>query len=239
MRTMQTYSHISLVAAIAFFAAMQAPAPAIAQSDVVVETEGTIKVDPAAREPGGPVNTDTPEQGDPATAQPLGASGNILSIRIKRVINRAGNNPYFVADPVENADGQLLADDGGGAGLNGCLGSIAFAQSASAPNGIFFAGVDADPNTLDCRLRNDGQGPAIIFQIDTQFPPVNQVEAFSDVLVGTFQLVPNNNVQFFPGQPQTLTVRAVTGREFEIDVIVDQAGLQTFTLRVTGIRQTA
>ncbi len=227
---------IPLCAAVAALAAAHLSLSVAAQSDFVVETEGTIKVDPADAAK----TIDPAEPGDAVANPPPGASGRILSIRIKRVINRAGNNPYFVADPVENADGQLIGDnDAGGAGLNGCLGSIAFAESATGPNGTFFAGVDADPNTLDCRLRNDGQGPAIIFQIDTAFPPVNQVEAFSDVLVGTFQLVPNAQVNFFPGQQQTLTVRAVTGREFEIDVIVDQAGAQTFTLRVTGIRQTA
>lgn len=227
------------VIAIAALTAGAIPAfKASAQSDVVVETETVIPVDPAAAAPAETTAQEAPP--DAVGAPAPGASGAILSIRIKRVINRAGNNPYFVADPVENADGELIADnDATGAGLDGCLGSIAFAQSPTAPAGIFFAGVDADPNTLDCRLRNDGQGPAIIFQIDTGFAPVNEVEAFSDVLVGTFQLTPVANVRFFPGQAQTLTVQAITGRAFEIDVIVDQSGAQAFTLRVTGIRQTA
>jgi hypothetical protein len=160
------------------------------------------------------------------------------TFRIVRVTPLAGQNPLNQESPALNFDGetfdtaQALQDaaegnDGNAGNIDGndqCTGqSINSAVENFGGTDFAFAGIALDSNTGDCFLRNDGEGPTLIYQ----FPGSggggnddNQLDIFPDVLVGEFVLLnppPNAgsgvNVAF---GAFTFTLQAINGAVFDI-----------------------
>jgi hypothetical protein len=184
--------------------------------------------------------------------KPAGLSDGV-TLTIISVTNQQGNNPFDPLQPVLNYNGQQVSsvDDPirtiqGGAGpqpaVQSCLSSIRFAQSPSAPPGIYFAGIDYNANTGNCFLRSDGQGQTLIIQTPPNgpvVPPGSNFEAFPDRLVANWEFFPpspvGGAVTFVPGTAQTFFVRATNGVRLQIQLNAQRTGPTTFTMNVTSL----
>ncbi|MEM7504317.1 MAG: hypothetical protein AAF417_19915 [Pseudomonadota bacterium] len=169
-----------------------------------------------------------------------------LVIKIRDIRNVSGNNFLNQEQPVLNFNGRVLTsvddlvlalqgsdanDDDNSTGLSACVGSINFGTSATSPADFRFAGIQIDPNTLSCALRNDGKGNALIFQNPPGTAPqlcTQGIGVFPDRLVGTFEFTAPSavvtEVVAATGALTTLFVRATNGTEVRIQFTVNQTG---------------
>ena len=189
-------------------------------------------------------------------AGPRYQQGGARRVQLIQVMPLRGNNPFNTRDPINNTtiNGQVVyraVDEPGqtGAppgGIRGCIGSINFAESPLAPPGIYFAGIDLNPNTGVCTLRNDGQGQTLILQTPPSGPvvPAGEIEAFPDRVVGVWEFTPPSppggpgvSVKFFPGTQQTFWLIATTGLKVRIVLNVTQLGPNSFRMNVTEISE--
>jgi len=189
------------------------------------------------------------------------------TFKIVRVTPLQGQNPLNQESPALNFNNQTFDnatelqdaaegnDDGNDlAGADNCSGNGINSAIENFGVDFAFAGINLDSNTGDCVLRNDGEGPFLIFQfpgsgaggtIDTN------LDIFPDALVAEFTLInppPNAgsgvNVAF---GSFVFTLRAINGNEFDVTFTVTKldgnevGGVvvnPSFRLDVTSIVQT-
>jgi hypothetical protein len=184
--------------------------------------------------------------------------------KIVRVTPLNGQNPLNQDSPALNFNGQTfdtateLEDAAEGNnnnnGNDACTGQSINSAVQNFGVDFAFAGILLDSNTGDCSLRNDGEGPFLIFQ----FPGSGgagsddtRLDIFPDALVNEFTLVnppPNagSGVNSLFGA-FTFTLRAINGNVFDVTFNVVKVTGNTvagvvinpaFTLTVTSIAQT-
>lgn len=169
-----------------------------------------------------------------------------LVIKIRDIRNVSGNNFLNQEQPLLNFNGRVLTsvddlvlalqgsdtDDNNqqdASGLAACAGSIVFGTSATAPADFRFAGIQVNPTTLTCSLRNDGKGNALIFQN----PPgtgaqlcTQGIGVFPDRLEGVFEFTAPTavvtEVVAATGALTTVFVRATNGVELRVEFTVIQ-----------------
>lgn len=190
------------------------------------------------------------------------------TFKIVRVTPLQGQNPLNQESPALNFNNETfdnateLQDAAEGndnnndlAGADNCSGnSINSAIENFGGTNFAFAGINLDSNTGDCVLRNDGEGPFLIYQ----FPGSgvggaddNALDIFPDALVNEFTLInppptagSGVNVAF---GSFVFTLRAINGNEFDVTFTVTKldgnlvGGVvvnPSFRLDVTSIVQT-
>lgn len=176
-------------------------------------------------------------------------------IEIIRVGPLAGNNPFNVEDPVDNATvngivQQVAVDDldnnNNGDGLNGCIGqTIVGAASSTAPPDFRFVNMVVDPVTLDCTIfgGNSVDGAFLIFQFNPNNnadPADNNVSIFPDALVRVWTIIdPAGGVvninPFVAAQSIQITLQANNGVTVRGTFTLTPIGANDFSVLVVNL----
>lgn len=187
--------------------------------------------------------------------------------KIVRVTPLNGQNPLNQESPALNFNGQTfdtateLQDAAEGNdnnnnnnGNDNCTGQTINSAIENFGVDFAFAGISLDSNTGDCFLRNDGEGPFLIFQFPGSGVGAladDRLDIFPDALVNEFTLI-NPPPTAGSGVSSafgvfTFTLRAVNGNVFDVtfnvvkvsgDIVGGNLVNPAFTLTVISINQT-
>lgn len=127
-------------------------------------------------------------------------------------------------------------------------GSIIFAEGGDPAVAYdLYAGIDVNSSTGEFTLRNDGQGPTLIFQTPPSgpFSPTDEIEIFPDVTVGTWNWYPSvpsgytisssgNGIIVNIGTTVNCSLRHSTGMAVTFSARVDAANSTLAADRRTG-----
>jgi hypothetical protein len=188
------------------------------------------------------------------------------TFKIVRVTPLDGQNPLNQESPALNFDGQTFdnatdlqnaADGNNNNNNNGndaCTGQTINSAIENFGVDFAFAGISLDSNTGDCFLRNDGEGPLLIFQFPGSGGSAladDRLDIFPDALVNEFTLLnPAPTAGSGVNSPFglfTFTLRAINGKVFDVtfnvvkvsgDVVGAVLVNPAFTLTVNSIIQT-
>jgi hypothetical protein len=182
----------------------------------------------------------------------------IVSVKLKRVEPRSGNNPFNTKQPVNNDDGEdfndltetidnktgrnILTDQDRLTNLGKCLGRTEMKHVAPEPANYRFGSIDIDPETLLCATSEDNLGNALI--IRSPYPeglacgvakPGSTEWSIIDPPVNDKS---GTGVELTSGQEITITVQSkTTGRKVSIKLKLIFVGAGEYAFRILEIKE--